>query len=716
MKNLIRISVVILIIFVIQSCKKDKPPELITTDVTGISYTTATSGGDVTNEGGASIITRGICWNTSADPTISNSKTTESGGLGAFTSNITNLTPNTLYYVRAYATNSAGTGYGNQVTFTTTQLAVPALTTTAISTITQSSAASGGNITADNGGTITARGVCWGTATNPTTANSKTTDGTGTGSFTSTLTGLTGNTLYYVRAYATNSVGTSYGNELTFTTSALTPTLTTTAIGSITSATATSGGNISSDGGATITARGVCWNILANPTIANNKTSDGPGTGIFVSTIAGLNPGTTYYVKAYATNSAGTTYGNELSFTTLASVPTLTTTATSLIAQTTATSGGNISSDGGATITARGVCWSTSSNPVVTGSHTTDASGTGSFVSNLTGLTANTTYYVRAYATNSAGTAYGNQVSFTTTQIIAAATVSTTTVTTFTFNTATVGGDVSSDGNSTVTERGIYYGTSSSPETTGTKLQIGSGTGSFSSILLDLIPNTTYYVKAYAINSVSTSYGNDLTFILWINQPGPQVNDIDGNTYNSVKIGNQIWMRENLKTIKYNDGTSIPLVTNATTWSNQSASAYCWYNNDETANKATYGAMYNWYAVNTGKLCPTGWHAFSDPEWNSLMAYLGSDAGGKLKETGTTHWQSPNNGATNVSGFTALPGGYRDPGGTFFDIGYDSNWWSSTEYSTTYAYRWIIMYSGSSIPQAGSLKQGGYSVRCIKDN
>ena len=197
-----------------------------------------------------------------------------------------------------------------------------------------------------------------------------------------------------------------------------TPTLTTTVISSITATTAISGGNISSDGGAMITARGVCWNTTANPVLTGSHTTDGSGIGTFLSNITGLNSGTTYHVRAYATNSAGTTYGNDISFTTSTSpglsIPTITTTAISLITAASAISGGNISSDGGATVTARGACWSTSPAPGVTGNHTTDGSGIGTFISNITGLTANTVYYVRAYASNVAGTAYGNQLSFTT--------------------------------------------------------------------------------------------------------------------------------------------------------------------------------------------------------------------------------------------------------------------------------------------------------------
>jgi len=223
MKNIFRISGVILLIlfiFLIHSCKKDKPtpPIITTTDVTEISYTNASSGGALTNDGGSPILSRGICWNTLNNPIVANSKTSDGTGTGSFTSSLTQLTPNTKFYVKAYATNGAGTGYGNQVTFTTSQVAVPVLTTTEITSITQTTAVSGGNITTDNGGSVTARGVCWSTSQNPTIADSKTTDGTGTGAFTSSIIGLTTGATYYVKAYAANSAGIGYGAQQTFTT------------------------------------------------------------------------------------------------------------------------------------------------------------------------------------------------------------------------------------------------------------------------------------------------------------------------------------------------------------------------------------------------------------------------------------------------------------------------------------------------------------------
>jgi uncharacterized protein (TIGR02145 family) len=225
------------------------------------------------------------------------------------------------------------------------------------------------------------------------------------------------NTNYTYRVYSFNQVGKSinYSNEVSIKTLNI-PTLTTTALSNITSNGFKSGGNISSDGGSTIISRGIVWDINSNPTITlNTKTSDGTGIGAFQSVITGLALGTKYYVRSYATNNAGTAYGNEISFTTI-NIPTLTTTAITNINSNSAISGGNISSDGGSLLIYRGVVWGNSNNPTISlGTKTIDGTGTGSFISAIVGLESGTKYYVRSYATNNAGTAYGNEISFTTT-------------------------------------------------------------------------------------------------------------------------------------------------------------------------------------------------------------------------------------------------------------------------------------------------------------
>ena len=308
------------ITFTTEQIPDPESPIVTTAEVTDITQTTAVSGGNVTDDGGASVTARGVCWSTSQNPTISDNHTSDGNGTGSYTSNLTNLTANTTYYVRAYATNENGTSYGEQKSFTTLQnIELPTVTTTDVMDITQNTAVSGGNVTDDGGAAVTARGVCWSKDPNPTIDNSFISNGNGTGSFTIEISGLTSATTYYVRAYATNSEGTSYGEQKSFTTSQNIelPTVTTTIVTNVTSTTATSGGNVTDDGGATVTARGVCWSTSPDPTINDNKTTDGNGTGAFTSQLTNLTHSTTYYIRAYATNSEGTSYGEQRYFSTL---------------------------------------------------------------------------------------------------------------------------------------------------------------------------------------------------------------------------------------------------------------------------------------------------------------------------------------------------------------------------------------------------------------
>ena len=201
---------------IIGCTKSSSLPTLTTTAASDITTITATAGGNVTSDGGASITDRGVCWGTASMPTITDSKTSDGIGTDSFISNITALTPDTKYYLRAYATNSVGTAYGNEVFFTTGQIVAATLTTDLVTAITSTTAVSGGNITADGGDAVASRGICWNTSTNPTIANSKTTDGSGTGAFVSNLTNLVAATTYYVKAYSINSVDTTYANEVTF--------------------------------------------------------------------------------------------------------------------------------------------------------------------------------------------------------------------------------------------------------------------------------------------------------------------------------------------------------------------------------------------------------------------------------------------------------------------------------------------------------------------
>ena len=257
--------------------------------------------------------------------------------------------------------------------FATQESQLPIVTTHAVTNITDGSATCGGTVNSDGGSAVTTRGICWSSTQNPTIAGLHTTNGTGTGSFTSNMTGLTPNITYYVRAYATNAAGTAYGQQEVFNTNPSLATVTTAQATNITSTSATLGGTVSSDGGSTVTERGI--------RCSGNTWMQGNGTGSFSITLTELAPGTTYNAIAYAVNAAGTAYGQEVSFTTLANLPTVTTNNVTNITSSTATCGGNVSSSGGGTVTARGVCWGTSQNPTLNNSHTSEGTGTGYFSS-----------------------------------------------------------------------------------------------------------------------------------------------------------------------------------------------------------------------------------------------------------------------------------------------------------------------------------------------
>jgi uncharacterized protein (TIGR02145 family) len=686
-------------------CAENSNPVVITGSASSITDISASVEYTVADGRGADVTSRGICWSTSHNPDIGDDHTNDGTGLGTFVSDLSGLDPNTTYYVRAYAINSEGIAYGDEVSFTT-EVGLPVLTTVSVTSITDSSAVSGGNITDDGGASITARGVCWSTLHDPDIDNDHTNDGTGAGTFESDISGLEPNTTYYVRAYATNSAGTAYGNERSFKTVFGLPKVTTSSVSSITDSSAVSGGNVTYDGGSTVTARGVCWSTSHNPDIGDDHTDDGTGTGTFVSMITELAPNTQYYVRAYATNSEGTAYGNEVGFSTQVGLPELTTAVVTSITDISAVSGGNITSDGGTFITAKGVCWSTSQYPDINDDHTYDGTGTAAFVSTVTGLTPNTQYYVKAYATNSAGTSYGNQLSFVTNAGLPE--VTTSSVSAITQVSASCGGNVTNDGGAPITARGVCWSTSHDPDINDDHTSDGTGLGTFISSITGLTPGTDYYVRAYATNSSGTAYGDEVSFRT-VNETGTLEDVRDGQIYSTVKIGAQWWMAENLN-----------FYTGIGSW---------YYNDDSVTYASTYGRLYNWNTAMAGEsssntnpsgvqgVCPTGWHLPSDVEWTELTDELGglSVAGDKLKEEGTTHWNTPNSGATNESGFTGLPAGERTDEGIYQYIGERATFWSTRSFAGTQAYTRILYNNSSQVGRNRLDKEYGLSIRCVKD-
>lgn len=498
------------------------------------------------------------------------------------------------------------------------------------------------------------------------------------------------------------------------------PSVTTAAVIEITESTAICGGSVDAEEGKVVTARGVCWNTGPAPTVLDSRTIDGSGTGSFVSQITGLGPGTAYYTRAYAISGSSIVYGDVQAFTTLfVSAPTVTTGEVGEISHTAVQCGGRVVTEGGAPVDLRGVCWSTTPTPTWTGFHTEDGSGLGSFVSAVQGLSAGTKYSVRAYAVSSAGVGYGETRSFTTLADTSGNEVpmlSTAEVTDITLTTAECGGSIAADGGAPVLDRGVCWSTVPGPTVADSRTSDGGGTGDFASSLIGLEAGSTYFVRAFAANGAGIGYGDERTFAT-VARDTLTVRDVDGNVYQAVKIGDRWWMAENLRVTHYRNGDGVPLESNGDAWRRLQKGAHCNYANDP-ADAAVYGHMYNWHAVNDARgLAPQGWHVPSGAEWQRLFDDLGGRniAGGLLKETGTTHWNPPNYGATNETGFTGLPGGVRDDRGNFLDRGNYGYWWSSTQDGTMTASCLQLGYDHRAAG-AGSLFLGkGAWVRCVRD-
>ena len=881
-------------------------PQVSTASVSDITDISAVCGGNVTGTGtnqfDAVVTARGVCWSTSPNPTIADSHTVDGSGIGVFTSTMTGLSPNTQYYVRAYATNGVGTEYGNGVTFTTASpVSLPTVTTSPVSTITYHAASCGGNVISDGGLPVTSRGVCWSTSHNPTIAENHTTDGTGTGNFISNITGLSASTTYYVRAYAINSVGVAYGEEVIFTTATISqnhscpgaPTVTdydgnvynTVQIGNqcwmkenLRTTHYANGGSIAlgSDTSTTTAYRyypnnhsdnvvaygylynwkavmrnssscnnnpsgvqGICpngwhvpsyseweelsnyvrsqncylcnsnalyvakslasimgWNTNTNICAVGNIPSDNDATGFSALSAGGYCYNNNYFnfgqqaafwsatsstdfnpnaldiahVRYLAYHSAEVRrqyYYKYYSFSVRClrdenltnTIPTAITHSVSDITANTANCGGSVISDGGATVAGKGVCWSTSPNPTIADSHTVDGSGTGVFTSAMAGLSPNTQYYVRAYATNSVGTGYGNEVMFTTASPIILPSVTTLPVSTITDYAASCGGNVISDGGATVTVRGVCWSTSHNPTIAENHTTDGTGTGNFISNITGLSASTTYYVRAYAINSVGVAYGEEVIFTTaTISQnhscPGaPTVTDYDGNVYNTVQIGNQCWMKENLRTTHYSNGIIIPLG-----FPGSGSAKYRNYPNDDSTLVNTYGYLYNWHAAMNGSgqsnsnpsgvqgACPAGWHIPSKSEWEQLLEYVQNhpqywchnDSNYIAKALASTDgWgvdssevilcgpneQSYNN---NTTGFSALPAGFgarnTEASETSFIYSYSAvsygiraYYQSSTEYAGVLVQGITLWCCFPNVVFENIFKEQLYSVRCLRD-
>ncbi len=809
-------------------------PTISTSEASSITITSATCGGNITSNGGATVTQRGICYNTSQNPTINSSKIIIGSGSGTFTKSITGLIPNTTYYVRAYATNSQGTAYGDQINFKTT------------------SAEGSGTVTDIDGNvyhTVTIGTQVWMVENLKTT---KYNDGTSIRHAISdsdwAIKRSSGYCWYYnepayktlygalyneyavrsdklcpkgwhvpTKAEWTKLISYLGGESITGgklkeagTTHWLSPNMDAT---NETGFTALPGGNRNQVGTFSAIGRGIgdygywwsstvdemlglwCINLNSQGGNIEGKYSD-ENYGFSVRCIKDE---TQKQSGGTITDIEGNIYLTDTIGTQIWMLENLKTTkyndGTSIPSV--------INNDSWASLSTPAYCWYNNdiANKSIYGTlynwHTvntgklaptgwhvptesewstlfdylrgggfiggklkergtshwdspnTDATNESGFTalpggsrgggfnglgqsgfwwSSTESASLGVFYYLLRYNENYVSTVSNpydiKQNGFSVRCIkdniainIVIPTLSTKTASNINTTSTSTGGNITSNGGTAIIARGVCWNTTGTPTIADNKTTDVGDNDSFTSNITGLTPNTTYYVRAYATNSQGTAYGDQINFKTTSAEGSGTVTDIDGNVYHTVTIGTQVWMVENLKTTKYNDGTSIPSVIDNYIWGFLSTPAYCWYNNSIT-NKSTYGALYNWYSVNTGKLAPNGWHVPSDAEWTILTTYLGGESisGGKLKEIGTNHWTSPNTGATNETGFTGVPGGYRNAYGNYVAFGNDGCWWSSTGLSADAFYRSLSYFSNEVIKYDPNIKSFGLSVRCVKDN
>ena len=751
-------------------------PSVTTLSVSNIAGTSASCGGNVTFDGYDSVTARGICWSTAPNPTIENSHTIDGSGTGAFTSILTGLTIGSTYYVRAYATNSVGTVYGDEVSFAS--IILPTVITMEGSNIAAITATCGGEVTLDGGDNVTTRGVCWSISHNPTVADSHTTNGSGTGSFISDLTGLYAGTTFYVRAYAANSVGTAYGNEVSFTTENYIPEGDAQPCPGVPTVTDVDG-NVYN----TVKIGTQCW---MRENLKTTRYDYGEEIPVSTSSSA-YEP---YRVAPNNDESNVPEYGYLYNWSAVMHGSFSTSSANPSGVQGICPAGWHVPSDAEWTqfsnyvssqIQSTYVCHGDPSN---IGSALADTMAWPSYqnhescnvcnsANNATGFSVRPAgqqscygysdycfgYIAFLWSSTSLGTGYedyayyrsiysqypvffrdhqGKCRSFSVRCVLGEGavppTVTTDSISNCTFSTAICGGEVTATGGSAVTERGVCWSTTPNPTRRNSYAISGSGTSSFTANLSLLIPNTTYYVRAFAISMGGIAYGNEVVFTTpddpyHDGEPctgSATVTDRDNNVYNTVQIGVQCWLKENLRSTQYADGTPI-----------EEGSWY--YPNNDSSVVSTYGLLYTWPTMMHGSsgssanpsgvqgICPDGWHVPSDAEWTQLTNYVSSRGqyvcGNNINFiakvlAATTGWSSNstncsignNLGSNNATGFGALPAGQQNYG-----FGMYGNYWSATNSGNSEAYYRYFHYASPMIQRDTDYKSYGYSVRCIRD-
>lgn len=701
----------------IAACKKEAEiPIVKNVEVRQVTTHAAVIVSKIENDGGAQITSRGICWSKTIKPTTDGDKLLAETDSLEFTTKITNLIPGTAYYARAYAVNKAGTGYGNSVSFKTPG-SVPVILddysfvrTVSVDSVyilavvhPQSLPTS---VTIEYGES-TSYGSEYTLSQSPVNGDQNLALMTG-------LHGLNPGATYHCRIKAVNELGSIYSKDMVFTTLGAIPQVYDNYSFHIESKSVSVSLNVNPGGlqttvileWGTTTDYGNTTAAQPNPLL--------PGSSFLVNVnITGLAPATTYHFRAKATNELGTVISPDKTFHTSGSAPRVAVKSISDVQTRSLVLNGEVLSfDLSTTVvfewgttTAYGNMVTAAESPIP---GTFEWKKVSAFIS---GLTPGALYYYRIKATNELGTVYTTNQSF---RPLGGLPLMNLRSATASINTATISGSVNP--NALLTTITFEWGTSMSygnSVTPSTSPIIGNSEVNLGVDVAFLNPETIYYYRIKAENELGISYSYPGYFTTF------SAKDADNNYYHSQTIGTQTWLTENLKTSKYSNGdfigTTDPLTKDISSESNPK---YQWAAEGGEENVALYGRLYTWYAVtDSRKICPDGWHVPDNAEMTVLSDYAGgsANAGGKLKEYGTAHWRTPNDGATNSYGFNALPAGGRTITGYYNGLTDVTDYWTVTEFDLAKSWNWNLLYVSPFFLNQKTDKKYAASVRCLKD-
>ncbi len=680
-------------LFLASACGNIEKPLVITGGAGDITHSSALLTGEIPDDGGSEILSRGFVWGLNPYPGLEKNTGSirQDGATVSFTATVEGLTPGTVYYARAYAINSQGTSYGSSIMFTTASH-TPRVHTSAVKDITTRGALSGGAVISTGGEPVSARGIVWSSRPGPTLEqhDAMTANGAATGAWSVSIEGLRHNTVYHLRAYATNIQGAAYGQEITFTTApASLPKITTTAPTNISSRTAMAGGMVVDDGGATVTNRGMVVSTSEYPTTGryDQITRDGAGTGSFTSELRSLLPGTEYYLRSWAVNDAGTSYGEQKSFTT--PVPRRPEVSLLSVAETETSRAEvhmSVDGDGHLPVTARGIVWSRSEMPTVDDHEGIIASGagTGPVSGTMAGLNPGTVYYIRSWATNETGTGYSRQWSLKTSVLLPR--VHTAQLTGYNGTTALLTATIMHDGGDSGTERGFIIGTAPdpTPEDNQGIVRAGTGTGDFTGEFRGLAPGETYYARAYAVNWAGTAYGRQARFST-VPACGTEVTftrDGEKVTYGTVEgVAGACWMDRNMGAVR---------VATSRRDDGSFGDLYQW-----DSPEAGYPSDDGTETVHPNDLCPAGWRLPTAGEWQEEM----------------DSWRRPCRRQAYRSPLRLPSAGMIGVSGRSIDEGRRGYYWSSC---TDDEYSKVMTFNFWSAGIQTSSREAARSVRCIR--